>query len=138
MLSDLSLSIFYSIFNVYKSFLKNKWSIESSNSNLLIQITGKINYLFYVNYDPYEDEKINGNEKAEIIKYSRKNLYSKNIRAVQRRGFLLQHDIYQLLNFSFRFAFSTSSSMCCVKPLVARLSQRYCNKALNSGSSSLL
>lgn len=74
-----SLSISYSTFNVYKSFLKNKWSLESSNSNLLMQMTGKINYLFYVNYDPYEDEKINGNEKAEIIKYSRKNLYSKNI-----------------------------------------------------------
>ena len=42
-------------------------------------MTGKINYLFYVNNDPYEDEKINGNEKAEIVKYSRKNLYSKNI-----------------------------------------------------------
>ena len=33
--------------------------------------------------------------------------------------------------------FSTSSSMCCVKSLVTRLSQRYSNKALNSDLSSL-
>lgn len=75
----ISLGISYSTFNIYKSFLKNKWRLESSDSNLLMQITGKINYLFYVDYDPFVSEKININEKDEIIKYSKSNLYSKNI-----------------------------------------------------------